>query len=87
MILRHHKKPEMFSSIMCSFFVNLMPNVVFLWAIFSFYYFFEMSHHLDVKIVNDLETSYGLITKNSILVLQIALIITILIVILPIRSI
>lgn len=51
MLLRKYKMPEMFSSLMATFFANLMPWLVLLWAISAYFFFISLSQ--KTRVVTD----------------------------------
>ena len=79
MILRHYKKPEMLSSIMTTFFVNMLPIVVLLWGASSLYFFHMLSQQPT-------QQESELITSREIWVLLIGAIAFVILAIIPFRT-
>lgn len=89
MLLRKHKRPEMLSGTMASFFANLLPWLIFAWSI-SFY-MFQSKFRGAIKFYRDHnevspEIEEKLFSKKATLRALIAIAIATLCVILPIRS-
>ena len=85
MLLRHHKAPEMFSSILCNFFVNFMPFIALIWSLYFAFFIDNMSAFLDAGDDEELNTK-RIITSNSLWMSNLTIILAGICVLLPIRT-